>query len=590
MKTRNRLIAVKVAPTRRNPTAHATVSTTNISPIGTLTYDGRDIVANHCSPNLTNLKTMIKNTPKIIGLVTILAGSLHVTAAPYIVQPVAVTASSVYDQGLTTSAPENTINGNGLDGFVTLPTGTPIPAEWPAHTINNREVSWHAEAFPASPLTITFELGNTYHLTGMHLWNMNQYPVTERGLKTATVSVSSDGTSFTEVPVGGRDGNGYFRQAVGEYGYRGEDYTFVAEAKWVRFSITSNWNDNLQYAGLSEVRFIGTPASPAVTLTTNTTLSSGDTTYEGANLIVSNCTLTVNGSHSFEALLLKDGAVLTHSPAPNGETDNRLSLTITSELTIGAGGWVNVNGRGYAAEVGDGAGAHYSSGYASGAGHGGLGGNCYGGGTGGGGYDSVLTPVLWGSGGGAGSFAAGGSGGGAIQLAVGGTLQLDGVIEADGATVGWTGGGGAGGSIQISAGTIAGSGAISAQGGSTEITGGGGGGGRIALHVVANHFEGEITANGGLGYQHGDLYQAGGQSLRPGPGKQRRPHRPMDAIGHARTIRAGDQQSGASLCFSPICLPDVEDRNQRSALLRVRAIQRHAHRIRRCDHCRWRAD
>ncbi len=199
---------------------------------------------------------MITNLLKTIGLVTILAGSFHVTAAPYIVQPVAVTAGSVYDEGQTTSAPENTINGNGLDVLVPLPTGAPIPTEWPAHTIDNRGVSWHADAFPASPLTITFELGNDYQLTGMHLWNMNQYPVTGRGLKTATVSVSSDGTNFTEVPVGGRDSNGYFRQAVGEYGYRGEDYTFVAEAKWVRFSITSNWNDNLQYAGLSEVRFI----------------------------------------------------------------------------------------------------------------------------------------------------------------------------------------------------------------------------------------------------------------------------------------------------------------------------------------------
>ena len=125
----------------------------------------------------------------------------------------------------------------------------------------------------------------------------------------------------------------------------------------------------------------------------------------------------------------------------------------------------------------------------------------------GGGYDSVVTPSLWGSGGGVGE-SAGGAGGGALCLVVAGTLQLDGVIAADGmSAAGWSAGGGAGGSIQISAGTLAGGGLISAQGGSTGITGGngggGGGGGRIALYLTQNTFGGTITAAGGLGFQNG---------------------------------------------------------------------------------------
>lgn len=47
MKARNRLIAVNVARTRRNPTTHATVFTTTNIPIGDLSYDGREIVVNH---------------------------------------------------------------------------------------------------------------------------------------------------------------------------------------------------------------------------------------------------------------------------------------------------------------------------------------------------------------------------------------------------------------------------------------------------------------------------------------------------------------------------------------------------------------
>lgn len=85
---------------------------------------------------------MITNTLKTIGLAALLACSIHVTAAPYVVQPVGVTASSVYGG---TSLPVNTISGSGLYGFVTFPTGTPIPAEWPGHDTVNVGVSWHAE-------------------------------------------------------------------------------------------------------------------------------------------------------------------------------------------------------------------------------------------------------------------------------------------------------------------------------------------------------------------------------------------------------------------------------------------------------------
>lgn len=118
------------------------------------------------------------------------------------------------------------------------------------------------------------------------------------------------------------------------------------------------------------------PWANPVILTTNTTLAPGDTTYEGANLIVSNCTLTVDGAHSFESLLLQDGAVLTHSPAPAGELDNRLDLTITNNLTVDAASRVDSNARGYATTNGPGKGlSDYA--YPSSGGHGGPGGNNY---------------------------------------------------------------------------------------------------------------------------------------------------------------------------------------------------------------------
>src|ERR1035438_3376705 len=58
------------------------------------------------------------------------------------------------------------------------------------------------------------------------------------------------------------------------------------------------------------------------TFTSNTTIGAGDLTYEGQDIVVSNCTLTVNGPHNFASLVLTDSAVLTHSASPNGEAAN----------------------------------------------------------------------------------------------------------------------------------------------------------------------------------------------------------------------------------------------------------------------------
>ncbi|MBI5387023.1 MAG: hypothetical protein HZA90_20305 [Verrucomicrobia bacterium] len=134
----------------------------------------------------------------------------------------------------------------------------------------------------------------------------------------------------------------------------------------------------------------------AVTITTNTALSPGDTNYEGAALIVSTCTLAVNGAHSFASLLLIDSAVLTHSPALGG--------------------------------------------------HGGPGGNGYGQ-AGRASYDALLAPTTRGSGGGSkpscGGGCPGSAGGGRIRLSVGGVLTVDGLLTADGESAWASGGAGA---------------------------------------------------------------------------------------------------------------------------------------------------
>lgn len=75
-----------------------------------------------------------------------------------------------------------------------------------------------------------------------------------------------------------------------------------------------------------------------ITFTTDATITADVMTYDGQGIIVSNCTLSVDGPHRFASLLLTNGAVLTHSPAPGGETNNRLELTISGDVVLDAYG------------------------------------------------------------------------------------------------------------------------------------------------------------------------------------------------------------------------------------------------------------
>lgn len=328
----------------------------------------------------------------------------------------------------------------------------------------------------------------------------------------------------------------------------------------------------------------------AVTFTHDAFISFADQSYEGQDIAVTNCTLTVDGPHAFNSLQVLNGGVVTHSPLPYGPQDftflvsaephqlsafspstlsntnvdeasivvmnlsesivytenvdyvvtfsnqfAQLTLTTNSAITegdtvlvdydwseefqgfnlvisndtqIASGGAINVAGKGYIGGIGflNGAGTSHSTNFpftftaGGGGAHGGNGGMSSTFARGGGGYDSALTPGVLGSGGGAGT-ADGGTGGGVAALSIGGNLQLDGLIFADGLRgTNMHSGGGAGGSILISAQNFSGAGTISARGGSGDLPdGGGGGGGRIAIYSATNNFTGTISAFGGGG-------------------------------------------------------------------------------------------
>ncbi|MFH1641356.1 MAG: LamG-like jellyroll fold domain-containing protein, partial [Nanoarchaeota archaeon] len=238
--------------------------------------------------------------------------------------------------------------------------------------------------------------------------------------------------------------------------------------------------------------------------------------------LTSNVPLTVTKN-----LFIYNGGTLTHT-AGNMNRNDTINITVKGNLTIEAGGIINVTGKGYAggiARTSDGSGPGGGKKETSptgveadgggGAGYGGYGGK--GGyrttdtsGRGGASYGPLTKPTYLGSGGGGGYATNGANGGGAIILNITGMLNNSGLISADGSSTYYyypgsptgTGGGGSGGSIYIVTGNLAGNGSISSKGGygggvGSGGAGGGASGGRIALYYTGKSYTGTFTAYGG---------------------------------------------------------------------------------------------
>ncbi len=216
-----------------------------------------------------------------------------------------------------------------------------------------------------------------------------------------------------------------------------------------------------------------------VRFTTNTTIDSTNSLYEGQALIVDGCQVTINGTHLFESLTISNAGVVTHSAATT-VAEYALRLTLLDRLRITAGASLNVAGKGYLSGRTVGNTTTGAAGGVAGGSHGGLGAedslkrqpnDAYG---------DFRQPVRPGSGGGGADGLAGGSGGGAVRVAAP-VMVVDGWVAADGA-LGSGGGGGSGGAIWLEAGTLSGSGRITADGQPGLYAMPAGGGGRVAVY------------------------------------------------------------------------------------------------------------
>ena len=71
----------------------------------------------------------------------------------------------------------------------------------------------------------------------------------------------------------------------------------------------------LRAAGLLAVQL--TTASAAV-FSTDTLIGHNDAWFEGQDIVITNCTVTIDGSHVFSTLRIETGGILTHTSATNG--------------------------------------------------------------------------------------------------------------------------------------------------------------------------------------------------------------------------------------------------------------------------------
>jgi hypothetical protein len=97
----------------------------------------------------------------------------------------------------------------------------------------------------------------------------------------------------------------------------------------------------------------------AIIFTNDTFIAANDFSYDGADIVLSNCTVTVDSAHTFASLGIFSGGTLTHSNGFEG-----MNLTVTGNVNVALGGSINVTARGYfdSAGPGTGGGAGGSSG------------------------------------------------------------------------------------------------------------------------------------------------------------------------------------------------------------------------------------
>jgi hypothetical protein len=249
------------------------------------------------------------------------------------------------------------------------------------------------------------------------------------------------------------------------------------------------------------------------------TINASDSTYDGRYLVVSNTTVTINGSHAFGGVGIFGTGVVSHS-ATTADTLYRMELTLGDDLYVDSTAGIDVTGKGYlpgrtAGNTTSGAAQDFSGGSYGGEGFvptasSGRTNRAYG---------DYKNPTEPGSGGGLHLTWSAGPGGGVVKISAN-SATINGSILANGGNGGNAADpAGSGGSIRLDVGTLSGSGVIAANGGNGFVQGGAGGGGRVAVYyaTMSGFSVANVQSHGGKG-SNGNAGGAGSVYLKPSSG------------------------------------------------------------------------
>ena len=289
-----------------------------------------------------------------------------------------------------------------------------------------------------------------------------------------------------------------------------DDEASITKFRYWQGGTTGDWNEPTNWAPDAdgqatvpqngEYVWLGDMSAASISLSADTAELAGLILGGQGNAV----TLTATGweprIRAEEMFVRNLGTVTSVACTEPGATTNRVHI-VCGDLTVEAGGKIDVAGKGYQVKCGPGAGSGQVGG--SHAGHGG------------GAYSQLSNPpqrTIYGNAefpetlGSGGSDTSGSSGGGVIRIEASGLVTVNGTVTAAGQnmhvygvynTGGNTFGAGAGGSVWISCADFAGkNGTVSAAGGGSRIVlsdsgtyaasqvGCPGGGGRLAIHVA----------------------------------------------------------------------------------------------------------
>ncbi|MDG0993966.1 MAG: PEP-CTERM sorting domain-containing protein [Akkermansiaceae bacterium] len=192
---------------------------------------------------------------KTILPLAVIAGLAVTANAAVVITPAGATTTggNLSGRPIGNTIDSSGLSGGGISGNILTET----------HSVNTNSDLWLSANGNGSGVEFVFDLGGTYTVDSVHLWNYDASSgANNRGLQTVDVTFSTDGgfNYNTLVAASGYDDFGNFAQApLGATQASAETKTFTAVAGVTHIKFTDSTNHGATYTGIGEIRFGGDP-------------------------------------------------------------------------------------------------------------------------------------------------------------------------------------------------------------------------------------------------------------------------------------------------------------------------------------------